>query len=58
MYDHWYADLPSLTAEQLRERRELAASRARNPGSPKNRRDWGKRLRAVEEELARRHGAE
>ncbi|MET8978181.1 hypothetical protein ABZX85_21460 [Streptomyces sp. NPDC004539] len=60
LYDHWYADLPTLSPPQLHERRELAASRlrsslARGPGrNPKAARDWRERLRAVEEELTRR----
>ncbi|MFJ4645922.1 hypothetical protein ACIP6Q_20590 [Streptomyces bobili] len=60
LYDNWYADLPSLSAEQLRERRAFAAQRvehaaARGMGrSPKAARQWREMLRAVEDELARR----
>ncbi|MFD5733054.1 hypothetical protein ACFWIY_09505 [Streptomyces sioyaensis] len=64
LYDSWYADLAGLSIEQLRERRAFAAQRAedsvarRMGRNPKAARDWGKRLRAVEDELLRREGEE
>lgn len=60
LYDHWYADLPGLSVDQLRERRAFAAQRAeraaaRGAGrSPKAAREWREKLRAVEDELLRR----
>lgn len=60
LYDNWYADLPGLTPEQLRERRNLAAQRAGDAvaqgmgRNPKAARDWRERLRAVEDELLKR----
>ncbi|MEU0114852.1 hypothetical protein ABZ137_14280 [Streptomyces bobili] len=60
LYDNWYADLPGLSAEQLRERRAFAAQRAEQAGargmgrSPKSARKWREMLRAVDEELVRR----
>lgn len=59
-YDNWHAELPGLTVEQLRERRALAAERARDAvarrigRNPKAARDWREKLRAVEDELLRR----
>jgi hypothetical protein len=61
LYDHWNADLPSLTVQQLREERQaLAAGRVRSSTargmgrSPKGARDWREKLRAVEDELLKR----
>lgn len=60
LYDNWYADLPGLTSEQLRERRDFAAQRAdqaaaRGMGSnPKAARGWREKRRAVEDELLKR----
>ncbi|MFF9059929.1 hypothetical protein ACF09K_14755 [Streptomyces sp. NPDC014882] len=60
LHDNWYADLPSLSVEQLRERRALAARRAERAAArgagrnPKAAREWRGMLRAVDEELLRR----
>ncbi|MFF8192340.1 hypothetical protein ACF05L_16095 [Streptomyces bobili] len=60
LYDNWYADLPGLSAERLRERRAFAAQRAEQAAargmgrSPKSARKWRGMLRAVDDELARR----
>ncbi|MEU0213375.1 hypothetical protein [Streptomyces canus] len=60
LYENWHADLPGLTAEQLRERRDLAAQRAAHAAArgmgrnSKAARDWREKLRAVEDELLKR----
>lgn len=57
LYDNWYADLAGLSVEQLRERRAFVAQRAEGAvasgtgRNPKAGREWGQRLRAVDDEL-------
>ncbi|MFF0010869.1 MULTISPECIES: hypothetical protein [unclassified Streptomyces] len=60
LHDNWHADLPGLTAEQLRERRDFASQRADHAAArgmgrnPKAARGWREMLRAVEDELLKR----
>lgn len=60
LLDHWDRDLRGLSAEQLRERLELAWDRERSSvrkgmgRKPKAARDWQARRKAVEAELERR----
>ncbi|MET9504034.1 hypothetical protein ABZY42_20295 [Streptomyces sp. NPDC006622] len=60
LHADWYADLASLSVEQLRDRRSLAAQRAAHAAArgtgrnPKAARQWRQMLRAVDDELLRR----
>ena len=58
---HWGRDLGGLSEPQLQERLRLAQERERSSQqgmgrNPKATRDWRVRRKAVEDELARRHG--
>ena len=58
---HWDRELGGLTEPKLQERLRLAQERERSAQkgmgrNPKAARDWRVRRKAVEHELARRHG--